>query len=305
MKTTTTTPRRRTLLAGALLLTSLLTACGGEPGELEDEAIDSTSAASTQSYGSDYEAAVSWSITNGLRGRSGNDWRANVSYDGHGFWIHPITTIKTTDLNKVVSGRISHIRNWGLPDEQIDYKVTFVNGAAPKITTTQSGWASVFYGFEFLWAGLPGAVHQLYTGDWKSVVKMIVSEVALQSVPALRFHWSSSGSFKSYMTGYVNLNVNEPGDTLGWADNYLLVENVNNVEWRWSYVGPLAGYQCISFSEPSDPHGWSDNYLCYRGALPYGVQLVTTGVCSYSHVRISEPLDPYGWSNNYLCWWPQ
>lgn len=284
----------------------------------------------TTNFHRDFRAAVNHALIKGFLGKSGNSHRAKVSYGGHGFWIHPIRIAMDSSGRKTVTGQMSHIRNRGARDDQAYFKYVFRsdgtttqsevkinNGGygpvANAVLTAAAGVATLF-GNPVVAAGLVSAgtvapqltqpIESIFIGDWESALRMMLAEVIVQTVPALRFYWSYAGDWPGRpQIGYASLLIDEPADPGPWSDNYLLIENPLNLTWAWSHAGKLAGHICVSFNDPADPNTWQDNFLCYQGAERYDIQFSHAGpLQGYGACQILEPGDPDTWSDNYLCY---
>lgn len=275
------------------------------------------------------EPAVREAIIAGFKGQEGNDFRQYLKYEGHGFWIHPLSTTRTSYGNKKITGRISHMLA-GRIDDQIDFTLTYVGNKwlPPNVEIDEGGLAPILrvvLPISALVVGivtanplgfLAGAVAQAelarvlenkFTGDgWKRFYEMILTEIVIHSTPTLRFLWSSNGPFRTDLPfGYRAVKINEPAEPAehSWGDNYLLIENVDDVEWAWSYAGPKQGDECVPFRESEDPHTWGDNYLCFKPKFGWEVRFSSAGpLDGYNSERILEASDPHTWGDNYLCW---
>lgn len=283
----------------------------------------------TTNYHRDFRAAIHHALEKGFFGKSGNSHRSKVSYGGHGFWIHPIRTSTDSDGRKTVTGQISHMLA-GRPDDQayfryifkadgtlIENSVNINRGGFTKVgenVLNAAATVATLFGYPAAAVALVGAstvnsaltepIENLFVGDWESALRMMLSEVIVQTVPALRFYWSYAGDWPGRpQFGYVSLQISEPADPGPWSDNYLLIENPLNLNWAWSHAGKMADHTCISFNEPADPNTWQDNYLCYQGAERYDIRFSHAGpLQGYGNSQILEPGDPHTWSDNYLCY---
>jgi len=283
----------------------------------------------TKEFHSDFRAAIDESIKCGFRGRYGNKWRAGVEYSGHGFWIHTTNISMGADGSKTVTGQISHRLKWR-PDDQCYF--TYIYDKAGKLIKAESAINNG--GFSAIAAPVTAAIgavvaifcapvgvgiinastttpaltrpiEDLFTGSWESALNMLLAEIAVQTAPGLRFYWSHDGDWIKRPAGYVSINICEPSDPNTWGDNFLLIENPANCDWKWTHKGlaGLPGYTFISFNEPADPHTWSDNYLCYKGTGKYDIKFSCAGpLPGYAVTQIGEPADPYTWTDNYLCY---
>jgi hypothetical protein len=284
----------------------------------------------TTNFRKDYRSAVEYAIVKGFLGKSGNSHRAHVDYGGHGFWIHPIRTAMDSEGRKTVTGQISHILGYGQPDDQAYFCYVFQKDGTvseSKVNINQGGYGQIAhtvldaagtvaaaFGYPAAAAALVGAstivpaltqpIESIFVGDWKSALRMILAEVMVQTIPALRFYWSYAGDWPGRpQQGYVSLLIDEPADPGPWGDNYLLIENPRNMACQWSHAGQLAGWHCVSFNEPSDPNTWRDNYLCFKGDDQYDIRFSNEGpLGGYGACRILEPGDPHTWTDNYLCY---
>lgn len=282
-----------------------------------------------QNFHADYRSAVDNALFLGFLNRSGNNWRSKISYGGHGFWIHPIRTAMANNGSKTVTGHISHILGWGRPDDQIYFTLVF--DKVGKLTLAEckvspQGFSSIattvvaaIGAIVAIFNGPAGVaivnsstkapevtrpIENLFAGTWQSVLNMLLAEIGVQTVPALRFYWSYGGDFAGKPgLGYVSVNTTEPADPFTWSDNFILIENPLNCDWKWSHAGILAGYHCVPFREVADPHTWMDNYLCYKGTDNYEIVFNSAGpLQGYAVLPILEPADPDSWTDNFLCY---
>lgn len=270
-------------------------------------------------FGTDMHGAVVYAITQGLRGKSGNVWRAELKVRSYKFWIHPIRIYYSDSDTKVVHGHISH--NERGFDDQIRFKICFREGRPygdPEISKTKiRDWQREalqvvckiydYYKGESLPSDMNAVrlqelIGDKYDGGWESACNDIVTAIVCNTVPRLRFYWSEGRDFNNLPPHYCIINIYEPGDP---ASGQLMIENVDRLEWRWSPQGKLEGYHCIHFKNPSSPYAWSDNYLCYKGKSNFycevGNKIISQqweNLClSYTDANLGRI-----WNNTFLCW---